>query len=104
MTVPFVNDAVAWITRAFDLDLSSANDTNAHVGVEGDDDLTSADEAVVSAAALEVLVTGSFWLVGGVMEEVRPDVCARTGAEREAEEAVVREYEKRHQMFGSTET
>ncbi len=84
IVIPYVNDTLAWLTAGRRVQLLS----------EGVKELgeVAPGSPVIPAMPLQILVTGSFWLVGGVLQEVQPDVCYRGEAELKQEQQIEEQY------------
>lgn len=82
--IPYLNDAVAWVTQGRRL----------YLGLSGQEEFVETDLPTdcSSAEQVQILVTGSSHLVGGVLEIIRPDVFFQSDLELEEERRIVEEY------------
>lgn len=83
--IPYVNDAINWIiqSRQTSFDTKSNSDL---VSIPGD------FVANPGGGKVEVLVTGSLHLVGGVLELIQPDVCYKSQLELDEEQDLIKMY------------
>ena len=84
--IPYLNDAVAWVTQGRRL----------YLGLNGQEEFVETDLPgnCSSAEQVQILVTGSSHLVGGVLEIIRPDVFFQSDFELEEERDIVEEYKR----------